>query len=88
MVQWKRFIIEYNTWEKKKKLENIREVVVDFEGRISTEVRKQEKLKIVKEQDFRRHKFPEKYIAKILYEWDNRKFKKEYLRKLERNWQR
>jgi len=88
LVQWKRFIIEYNTWEKKKKLENIREIVVDFEGRISTEVRKQEKLKIVEEQDFRRHKFPEKYIAKILYEWDNRKFKKEYLRKLERNWQR
>ena len=27
-----------------------------------------------------------KYMAKLLYEWDDGKFKKEYLRKLERNW--
>jgi len=27
-----------------------------------------------------------KYMAKILYRWDDEKFKKEYLRKLERNW--
>jgi len=26
-----------------------------------------------------------KYIAKMLYEWDNKKFKKEYLKKLEKN---
>ena len=29
-----------------------------------------------------------KYIAKLLYSWDNGKFEKEYLRKLERNWHR
>jgi len=29
---------------------------------------------------------PEKYIAKILYKWNNGKFEEEYLRKLERNW--
>ena len=28
----------------------------------------------------------EKYMAKLLYGWDNGKFEKEYLRKLERNW--
>jgi len=26
--------------------------------------------------------------AKLLYEWDNKKFDKEYLKKLERNWNR
>ena len=31
---------------------------------------------------------PEKYTAKILYRWDKRKFENEYLRKLERNWQK
>jgi len=25
-------------------------------------------------------------MAKMLYEWDDRKFEEEYLRKLERNW--
>jgi len=27
-------------------------------------------------------------MAKILYEWDDEKFEEEYLRKLEKNWQK
>jgi len=42
-------------------------------------------LDTVEERDFRREKLLEKYIAKILYRWKERKFKEEYLRKLERN---
>jgi len=60
--------------------------VEEFEGRISAEVRKQEKLDRMEEKDFRRGKLPRKYMAKMLYEWNNGKFKEEYLRKLERNW--
>ena len=56
-----------------------------FEERISIEVRKQEKLDLVKKRNFRREKLLEKYIAKILYRCDDGKFKKEYLKKLERN---
>ena len=40
------------------------------------------------ERDFRREELSEKYTTKILYKWDNGKFKKEYLKKLERNWQK
>ena len=28
----------------------------------------------------------EKYMAKLLYGWNNRKFEKEYLKKLKKNW--
>ena len=48
-------------------------------------MRIQEKLELVEEQDFRRGELLEKYIAKILYKWNN---EEEYLRKLERNWQK
>ena len=51
---------------------------------MNTEVRQQEKLDLAKERDFRREELPEKYMAKMLYRWDNRKFEKEYLRKLEK----
>jgi len=34
-------------------------------------------------EEFRRSKLPGKYIAKILFRWDDRKFKDEYLKKLE-----
>ena len=31
---------------------------------------------------------PRRYIAKLLYGWDNGKFEEEYLKKLEKNWHR
>jgi len=43
---------------------------------------------LAEKKEFRRGELPEKYIAKILYEWNDRKFEEEYLRKLERNWQK
>ena len=85
LVCWKKFMVEHNTWEKEENLENAREVMEEFEGKMRTKVRKQEKLDIMKEKDFRREELPERYIAKILYGWDNGKFEEEYLRKLERN---
>jgi len=43
---------------------------------------------MTEEEDFRREELLEKYIVKMLYKWDNEKFEKENLRKLERNWQK
>jgi len=59
---------------------------VEFEERMSIEVRRQEKLDMAEEKDFRRGELSGKYMAKMLYEWDNRRFKNEYLKKLEKNW--
>jgi len=42
--------------------------------------------KVVEEQDFRREKLLEKYIVKMLYRWNDKKFEEKYLKKLERNW--
>jgi len=61
-------------------------VVEEFEGRMSTKVRRQEKLDKMEEKDFRRGELPGKYMVKMLYRWDDGKFEEEYLRKLERNW--
>jgi len=53
---------------------------------MSTEVRRQKKLEVVEEQDFRREKLSGRFTEKMLYRWNNGKFEKEYLRKMERNW--
>ena len=52
---------------------------------MNMEVRRQEKLDIVEEKDFRREELPEKYMAKILYRWDDGKFEEagEKLAKME-----
>jgi len=39
-------------------------------------------------EKFKRMELPENYMAKLLYRWDDEKFEKEYLRKLERNWRK
>ena len=74
------FTAKHNIQERKEDLENIKEIIVEFKERLS---RKQEKLK--KKQDFRKGMLLEKYIIKMLYKLDNRKFKEDYLKKLERN---
>jgi len=66
-------------------LENAKKVIAKFEERLSTEVKRQVKLDIVEKRDFRREKLLVKYIVKLLYKLNVRKFEREYLRKLETN---
>ena len=66
-------------------MENAKEVVAKFERRLSTKVRQQEKLDIMKERDFRRRDLLGKYTVKMLYRWNDGKFKDKYLKNLERN---
>ena len=86
LVRWKGFTAEGDTWERKENLKNAEEALTDFEGR--TEIRKQEKIEEIEERDFRRGELPGKFTTKMLYGWDDGRFEEEYLRKLERNWQR
>jgi len=48
-------------------LENIKEVIVEFEGRMSIKVRRQEKLDMVEERDFRKGELLGSYMTKMLY---------------------
>ena len=86
LVQWKGFTAEHDIWEREENLGNIRKAIEKFKERMSVEVRRQEKLDMMEKKNFRKGKLLKKYMAKMLYGWDNGKFEKEYLRKLERNW--
>ena len=68
LVQWKEFIAEYDSWEREKDLKNTKEVIAEFKIRVNTEVRRQEKLNMMKERNFKRRKLLGKYTVKILYE--------------------
>ena len=39
LVCWKRFMVENDTWEKGKDLENVKELVEEFKERLNVEVR-------------------------------------------------
>ena len=88
LVRQKGFTAEGDIWERKENLKNAEELIEEFEGRMNVEVRRQEKIDMAEERDFRRRELLGKFTAKMLYGWDNGKFEEEYLRKLERNWKR
>ena len=67
LVWWKGFMVEHNTWEKKEDLGNVEEALEEFKGRMNAEVRRQEKLDMAEERDFRREELSEKFIVKMLY---------------------
>jgi len=79
---------EGDTWVRKENLKNAEEVLEKFKGRMSVEIRRQERINMVEERNFRRGELLGKFTAKMLYGWDNGKFEEEYLKKLERNWRR
>ena len=48
-------------------MENTKELVVEFKGRINVEVRRQEKLDLAEEKNIRRGELLGKYMARMLY---------------------
>ena len=95
LVKWKGYTAEENTWEGLENLKNAREKIEEFEkGRFEEEIRrirmkKGKETKLNPEtEEFRRGELPGRYIAKLLYGWDDKKFDEEYLKKLEKNWNR
>jgi len=44
LVHWKGFMAEHDTWERREDLGNVKEVLEEFEERVDTEVRRQEKI--------------------------------------------
>jgi len=95
LVKWKRYMAEENTWEGLENLKNTMEKVEEFEkGRFEEEIqririKKEKEMKLNSEaEEFRRGELSGRYTAKLLYGWDDKKFDKEYWKRLERNWNR
>jgi len=95
LVKWKGYMVEENTWEGLENLKNAMEKVEEFEkGRFEEEIqrirmKKGKEMKLNPEaEEFRRGELLERYMVKLLYRWDDKKFDEEYLKKLEKNWNR
>jgi len=57
---------EHDSW-KKENLENTKKVVTEFERKLNTKIRRQEKFNRTEERNFRKELLG-RYIAKVLYE--------------------
>ena len=80
-----------DTWKKLENLENIIDLVKEFEKKIREKeieriwMRKEKKRVLNSETEvFKRSKLLGKYMIKILFGWNNRKFEDKYLKKLDK----
>jgi len=85
LVRWREYTAEEDTWEKEGNLGNVREAVEDYEKEYEKIARR-----IREEEDgaYSKSELPGRYTAKVLYGWDDGRFEKGYLEKLERNWRK
>ena len=80
LIRWKGFTAEGDTWERKENLKNAEKLIEEFErGKV---VVRQE---VEEEGEYKRMELLGKYMAKLLYGWNDQKFEEEYLSKLEKN---
>ena len=77
--------MESDTWEGRENLGNAKEAIEEFEREYRQdmeEVNWQEREKGI----FERGELPERFMAKKLFGWSDKKYDKEYWGRLERNW--
>jgi len=85
LVWWKEYTAEEDTWELKENLGNAENLVKEFKeeyGKIGR-LRKRRNSK-----EDKKGELLDKYTAKMLYGWDDKRFNKEYWGQLERNWKK
>ena len=78
---------EEDTWKSKENLKNAMELVEEFERGYSREEEEEAKQQETEEDRkvFNRE-LPGRCMAKLLYRWGNKKYNREYWRKIEANW--
>ena len=77
---------EEDTWENRENLENAKELVKEFEriyGEKVEELRQQEPEEEKKEFS---QELPREFMAKLLYGWGKRRYKREREKRWDKNW--
>ena len=69
-------------------MKNAEEALEEFKERMNAEVRRQERIDMAEERDFRRGELLGKFTVKMLYGWNDGKFEEEYLKKVESSFSR
>ena len=84
-MRWKGFTVESDTWKGRKNLKNAKEAIKEFEKEYQWDIEdvvKQEHEK----KTFGREELPERFTARKLSRWLDKRYDQEYWKRLERNW--
>jgi len=77
LVRWKGYTAGEDIWENRKNLENAKELVEEFEREYGEEVKELRQQEQEEEKKEFSQELPREFIAKLLYGWGKRRYKRE-----------
>ena len=89
LVRWKGCTVEEDTWESRENLKNAMELVEEFEREYHRE--EEEELRWQEAEENKKvfsRELQGRNTAKLLYGWGNKKYDREYWKRMEENWKR
>jgi len=86
LVRWKGYMVEEDTWENRENLENTKELVEEFERIYGEEVEELRQQKQEEEEKEFSQELPREFMAKLLYGWGKRRYKREREKRWDENW--
>ena len=86
LVRQKGYIAEEDTWENRENLGNAKELVEEFKRKYKEEVEELRRQKLEEEEREFSWELPREFMAKLIYGWGKRRYKREREKRWDENW--
>jgi len=86
LVRWKGYIVEEDTWKNRENLENAKELVEEFKRKYREEIKKLKQQELEKEEKKFSWELSREFMAKLLYGWGKKRYKREREKRWDKNW--
>jgi len=86
LVRWKEYTVKEDTWENRENLENVKELVEEFEKEYREEAKELRQQELKEEKREFSQELSREFMAKLLYRWGKKRYENENERRWDKNW--